>query len=179
MILAAWYHVILATLFGFLAIILMVVILLQRGKGVGLAGAFGGAGGHTAFGAKTGDILTWATIVVAVALLAFAVILNYIFVPPTPFATPAIPPVSPVAPPPAAGTATPTETGAPTESEAPFMPAETAPPTDRQGPAEAPPPQEEGAPGKPQEAPEGTRRPGDRAAWPPYACSNIFAAELG
>jgi len=92
MILAAWYHGILATLFAFLAVILMAVILLQRGKGVGLAGAFGGAGGHTAFGAKTGDVLTWATIITAVVLLAFAVILNYIFVPPTPFASPAATP---------------------------------------------------------------------------------------
>ncbi len=82
MILAVWYHGILATLFAFLAIILMLVILLQRGKGVGLAGAFGGAGGYTAFGSKTGDVLTWATIVVAGVFLVFAVLLNYVFVPP-------------------------------------------------------------------------------------------------
>jgi preprotein translocase subunit SecG len=81
MLLALWYHNILATLFGLLAVVLMGIILLQRGKGVGLSGAFGGAGGHTAFGAKTGDVLTWATIIAAVALLAFAVVLNYVFRP--------------------------------------------------------------------------------------------------
>lgn len=81
MLLAAWYHPLLAVLFSFLAVILMVVILLQRGKGVGLAGAFGGAGGHTAFGAKTGDVLTWLTVALAGALLLTAVLLNYAFVP--------------------------------------------------------------------------------------------------
>ncbi|RMF84673.1 MAG: preprotein translocase subunit SecG, partial [Planctomycetota bacterium] len=77
----AWYYNVLATLFGFLAIFLMMVILLQRGKGVGLAGAFGGAGGQTAFGSKTGDVLTWATVVIAFLFLVFAVGLNYLFAP--------------------------------------------------------------------------------------------------
>ncbi len=81
MILAVWYHPILATIFAFMAVVLMGVILLQRGRGVGLAGAFGGVGGHTAFGAKTGDFLTWATIVIASIFLGYVVILNYVFVP--------------------------------------------------------------------------------------------------
>ncbi len=83
MILAAWYHILFSVFFAFLAILLMLVILLQRGKGVGLAGAFGGAGGNTAFGAKTGDVLTWATIGLAGVFLLAAVILNlFIFTPP-------------------------------------------------------------------------------------------------
>lgn len=94
MLLASWYHPILATLFGFLALILMAVILLQRGRGVGLSGAFGGAGGHTAFGSKTGDVLTWATIVIAGLFLFYVVVLNYLFVPPrAPGAAP--PPAAP------------------------------------------------------------------------------------
>jgi preprotein translocase subunit SecG len=79
MILAAFYHPIFATLFALFAILLMLVILLQRGRGVGLQGAFGGAGGHTAFGSKTGDILTWITVIGAGVFLFFVVILNYIF----------------------------------------------------------------------------------------------------
>lgn len=79
MLLAAFYHPILATLFALVAILLMLVILLQRGRGVGLQGAFGGAGGHTAFGSKTGDILTWITVVGAGIFLFFVVILNYVF----------------------------------------------------------------------------------------------------
>ena len=93
--LAAWYHPVLAVLFAFVALFLILVILLQRGRGVGLAGAFGGAGGvQTAFGAKTGDFLTWATIVIAAILLVFAVILNFVFVPERALqdATPAAPP---------------------------------------------------------------------------------------
>ncbi len=80
MILAAFYHPIVATLFALMAVLLMLVILLQRGRGVGLQGAFGGVGGHTAFGSKTGDILTWITIVGAGVFLFFAVILNFVFV---------------------------------------------------------------------------------------------------
>ena len=100
MLLALWYHSILATLFALLAVFLMGVILLQRGKGVGLSGAFGGAGGHTAFGAKTGDVLTWATVVIAFVLLTFAVILNFVFVPLAPPTAPA-PTITPLSIPPA------------------------------------------------------------------------------
>ena len=79
MILAAIHHTIFAFFFAVLAVLLMIVILLQRGKGVGLAGAFGGAGGGTAFGAKTGDVLTWVTIVGAALLLTYTVMLNFVF----------------------------------------------------------------------------------------------------
>lgn len=44
---------------------LMLIILLQRGRGGGLAGAFGGAGGQSAFGTKAGDVFTWITVVTA------------------------------------------------------------------------------------------------------------------
>lgn len=92
MILASLYHGIWAFFFAIVAILLMVVILLQRGKGVGLAGAFGGSGGHAAFGAKTGDFLTWVTIVGAAVMLLFAVVLNYVFVPGGPDLEGAAPP---------------------------------------------------------------------------------------
>src|SRR5690606_8099880 len=46
---------------------LMIVILLQRGRGGGLAGAFGGLGGQSAFGTKAGDVFTKITIGLAVA----------------------------------------------------------------------------------------------------------------
>jgi preprotein translocase subunit SecG len=82
MLAVAWYHNIFAILFAFLCVFLMLVILLQRGRGVGLAGAFGGAGGHSAFGAKTGDVLTWATVIITAIFLFFAVMLNYAFVMP-------------------------------------------------------------------------------------------------
>lgn len=47
------------------AIFLIVLVLIQRGKGGGLAGAFGGLGGQSAFGTKAGDLFTRVTIGVA------------------------------------------------------------------------------------------------------------------
>lgn len=44
---------------------LILVVLIQRGKGGGLAGAFGGAGGSSAFGSRAGDAFTRFTIIVA------------------------------------------------------------------------------------------------------------------
>lgn len=52
---------ILGTIFALMCVFLMLLILIQKGRGGGLSSAFGGAGGNTAFGTKTGDVLTWAT----------------------------------------------------------------------------------------------------------------------
>jgi len=54
---------------GFL---LMFIVLLQRGRGGGLAGAFGGLGGQSAFGTKAGDVFTKITIVLAIIWVALA-----------------------------------------------------------------------------------------------------------
>jgi preprotein translocase subunit SecG len=54
---------------GFL---LMFIVLLQRGRGGGLAGAFGGLGGQSAFGTKAGDVFTKITIVLAVIWVSLA-----------------------------------------------------------------------------------------------------------
>lgn len=70
-----------AVFFALFALLLIMVVLLQRGRGVGLAGAFGGGGGATAtFGAKTGDILTWVTIVMFGIYVLLAITLNFLFV---------------------------------------------------------------------------------------------------
>ncbi len=50
----------------FVGILLMIIILLQRGRGGGLAGAFGGAGGQSAFGTRAGDVFTKITAVMAI-----------------------------------------------------------------------------------------------------------------
>ncbi len=44
------------------AVFLILLILVQRGRGGGLAGALGGMGGSSAFGAKAGDMFTKITI---------------------------------------------------------------------------------------------------------------------
>lgn len=46
---------------------LILLVLIQRGKGGGLAGAFGGTGGSSAFGSRAGDTFTRITIGVAAA----------------------------------------------------------------------------------------------------------------
>jgi preprotein translocase subunit SecG len=56
---------ILMVLLIFTAIFLIILVLVQRGKGGGLAGAFGGMGGQSAFGTKAGDLFTKITIGVA------------------------------------------------------------------------------------------------------------------
>ena len=48
-----------------LSLILMFVVLIQRGKGGGLAGAFGGSGGSSAFGSRAGDAFTKVTLYMA------------------------------------------------------------------------------------------------------------------
>lgn len=52
-------------LLSVVAVFLILLILVQRGRGGGLAGAFGGMGGSSAFGAKAGDVFTKITIVAA------------------------------------------------------------------------------------------------------------------
>lgn len=54
---------------------LIVLILLQRGRGGGLAGALGGMGGQSAFGSKAGDVFTRITSVVAVVWILLCVVL--------------------------------------------------------------------------------------------------------
>ena len=50
------------TLIVLISLFLICLILIQRGKGGGLAGAFGGVGGSSAFGTKAGDIFTKITV---------------------------------------------------------------------------------------------------------------------
>jgi preprotein translocase subunit SecG len=58
-------------------LLLIFVILLQRGRGGGLAGAFGGAGGQSAFGTKAGDVFTRITIGIAIVWVTMAVLTGY------------------------------------------------------------------------------------------------------
>jgi preprotein translocase subunit SecG len=51
------------------------IVLIQKGKGGGLSGAFGGAMASGILGSKTGDFLTWVTIVLAGVFLFLAVIM--------------------------------------------------------------------------------------------------------
>lgn len=67
-----------ATLFmlllGSVAVFLILLVLVQRGRGGGLAGALGGMGGSSAFGAKAGDVFTKITIVVATIWILLCIV---------------------------------------------------------------------------------------------------------
>jgi preprotein translocase subunit SecG len=56
---------ILTGLIFFTSLVLILLILIQRGRGGGLIGALGGTGGSSPFGARAGDTFTRITLIVA------------------------------------------------------------------------------------------------------------------
>ena len=89
------------------SLFLVLLVLIQKGRGGGLSSAFGGGGGNTAFGSKTGDVLTWATSIVFGVFMLLSIGLNLVAnyqdsksKPPTTITMPATPPApgSPAAP---------------------------------------------------------------------------------
>jgi len=81
LILASFWQGLLATLFVIVGLLMIGIILLQKNRGSGLSGAFGGVGGHSAFGTKTGDFLTWVTVGFTAALILLAIVSNFAFQP--------------------------------------------------------------------------------------------------
>lgn len=77
-----------SVLFVLCAVILVLVILLQKGRGGGLGSAFGGAGAGSLLGSKTGDFLTWVTIVLVTAFLLLAVVMAKYYRPDVKYAGP-------------------------------------------------------------------------------------------
>lgn len=67
-----------AVLFGILlfvtALFLILLVLVQRGRGGGLSGALGGMGGQSAFGTKAGDLFTRITVAVATFWIALCIV---------------------------------------------------------------------------------------------------------
>lgn len=132
----------------FSALFLIALVLIQRGRGGGLAGAFGGMGGQSAFGTKAGDVFTRITVVVAACWILLCILAinvlgrrESLFSPtlggtagqavpaestippagqPAPTGTTsAAPPATPAAEPAAASTPEPTQTPAPEASSPP------------------------------------------------------------
>jgi preprotein translocase subunit SecG len=60
-----WVPSVLNLVLLLVSLFLILLVLIQRGKGGGLAGAFGGAGGSSAFGSRAGDTFTKITIYTA------------------------------------------------------------------------------------------------------------------
>ena len=67
--------VLLYILLAITSLFLICLVLIQRGKGGGLAGAFGGAGGSSAFGTKAGDVFTRVTMIAAGIWIALNMLL--------------------------------------------------------------------------------------------------------
>ncbi|MEZ6042922.1 MAG: preprotein translocase subunit SecG [Planctomycetaceae bacterium] len=67
---------ILSVLLVVISLFMILLVLIQRGRGGGLAGAFGSGGGQSAFGTRAGDTFTQVTIVVAVVWVLIAACLG-------------------------------------------------------------------------------------------------------
>jgi preprotein translocase subunit SecG len=68
----SWIAPVLNLLVLITSIFLILLVLIQRGKGGGLSGAFGGVGGSSAFGSRAGDLFTKITIVAAAIWILLA-----------------------------------------------------------------------------------------------------------
>ena len=64
-----------AVLFFLCSVLLILIILVQKGRGGGLSSAFGGGMASGILGSKTGDFLTWVTIVLVGIFLSLAVVM--------------------------------------------------------------------------------------------------------
>src|SRR4051795_10622228 len=80
----AWVPAVLNIVLFLVGLFLILLVLIQRGKGGGLAGAFGGAGGSSAFGTRAGDTFTRITIyVAAIWVLLIMFLIKTVQPPPT------------------------------------------------------------------------------------------------
>jgi len=64
-----------AVIFVVCCVALVLIILIQKGRGGGLSAAFGGGMASGLLGSKTGDFLTWVTIVLVSIFLSLAVVM--------------------------------------------------------------------------------------------------------
>lgn len=70
-----WLPPLLNVVLLLVGLFLILLVLIQKGKGGGLAGAFGGSGGSSAFGSRAGDTFTRITIYVAAVWILLIMIL--------------------------------------------------------------------------------------------------------
>ncbi|MGB2809649.1 MAG: preprotein translocase subunit SecG [Sedimentisphaerales bacterium] len=83
-----------AAIFLICAVSLILIILVQKGKGGGLSGAFGGGVASGILGSKTGDFLTWVTIVLVGVFLTLAVVMAKFYRPSDDFGEGITPPTA-------------------------------------------------------------------------------------
>jgi preprotein translocase subunit SecG len=120
-----------AVLFVLTAVGLVLVVLIQKGRGGGLTAALGGGAGGGLLGSKTGDFLTWVTIVLVGVFLLISVVMAKYYRPTVrQFAAPAPPPSAvdqarrqPATPPMTEQTSPEMEPAIPPEAESTELPA--------------------------------------------------------
>jgi preprotein translocase subunit SecG len=71
----SWLPDVLNIVLLLIGLFLILLVLIQKGKGGGLAGAFGGSGGSSAFGSRAGDTFTRITIYVAAVWILLIMII--------------------------------------------------------------------------------------------------------
>jgi preprotein translocase subunit SecG len=124
----------------FTALFLIFLVLIQRGRGGGLAGAFGGMGGQSAFGTKAGDVFTKITVGVAAFWILLCVLSINVLGRQQSLLSGTLGSAAPEAMGPSAGA----QPGAPAQTQQPVPPvtppaADTAPPAAADAPAAAAP----------------------------------------
>ena len=72
---------VIAVLFVICCIVLILMVLIQKGKGGGLSGALAGGMASGLLGTKTGDFLTWVTIGLVGVFLTLAVVMAKFYKP--------------------------------------------------------------------------------------------------
>lgn len=78
---AGFIMTIVAALFLICCVALILIILIQKGKGGGLSSALAGGMASGILGSKTGDFLTWVTIVLVGVFLLLAVLMARFYKP--------------------------------------------------------------------------------------------------
>jgi preprotein translocase subunit SecG len=81
MLAVSFFANLIAIVFVICAVLLMLIVLIQKGKGGGLGAAFGGGLASGILGSKTGDFLTWVTVAMAGVFLALAIVMAKFYKP--------------------------------------------------------------------------------------------------
>lgn len=72
----SFFWTLVVALWVLIAVALILIVLIQKGRGGGISAAFGGGGANSLLGTKTGDFLTWVTISLVALFLVMAVVMG-------------------------------------------------------------------------------------------------------
>src|SRR5262249_62280071 len=84
---AGWVRVVWTLVLILVGLFVILRVLIRRGRGGGLAGAFGGAGGSSAFGSRAGDAFTRITIYTAAVWILLVMFMIRLMQPTEPLAS--------------------------------------------------------------------------------------------